>query len=324
MSKIKTLSQQFPELTVSLLDAIKLIDPSGDKRTYCELLTKLVKNKYEDDLNEVRLKETYDEFKYETKLDDTDLVQNNLIWIRLMHEFVAGYIGREILDSVKKLHELREKKVITTDISSYRNIKDVLGDISVAELKNMDSELQKKIERVYEDQEWLILKPLTYESSRKYGSGTRWCTTSSDTSEYFNKYAHGILIYVLNKVNGLKVAVHADLRNGKYQDLSFWNQTDQRVDSMETGLPVDVLQKIREELSVSYISNLGIAAAKGLFDGWAENMKKTRSVEEPMPIEEDIAVIDERHRFLNQFQPIDYNNLFNTYATNEATRTNIA
>jgi hypothetical protein len=65
--------------------------------------------------------------------------------------------------------------------------------------KLLEKNLSKEINVVYEDDEWFLLKPLTLESSVKYGYGTKWCTASKDHSEPFYEYSsRGILIYIIN------------------------------------------------------------------------------------------------------------------------------
>jgi len=56
--------------------------------------------------------------------------------------------------------------------------------------------------RVYEDSEWVVVIPLTYEASRQYGSGTRWCTAYNKTDTYFRHYSSkGPLFILIKKSN---------------------------------------------------------------------------------------------------------------------------
>ena len=62
---------------------------------------------------------------------------------------------------------------------------EIRGAINLASMKEFNKELEKQIIREYEDDEWLILRPLTFEASLKYGSATKWCTTYSKEKQYF-------------------------------------------------------------------------------------------------------------------------------------------
>lgn len=262
MSKIKTLSSQHPELSFSLLDAVKMIDPSGDKRTYCEVISKLIQNKFNERYNEHRINDYISDLKREYEMTEFDYPNSNNFSLILFCLMLNEFIGLEVHKSIKKLHEYREKKLINADITKYNSVEEIYNDITVAEIKSVQSELYKMVELVFEDNEWLLIRPLTYESSKKYGSGTKWCTTSATNDEYFYKYFQGILIYVINKKNGLKVGVHAELEKGIYNNISFWNQKDERIDSLDSGLPPKILKKIKEELTGN-LSNRHIAELKG-------------------------------------------------------------
>ena len=72
----------------------------------------------------------------------------------------------------------------------------------------MDKELSKQTHKLYEDNEWLVIKPMSYQASLKYGASTKWCTVSNDSSEYYFKYSkRGILIYSINKKQVIKLQV---------------------------------------------------------------------------------------------------------------------
>ena len=61
-------------------------------------------------------------------------------------------------------------------------------------------------EKLYEDDNFLLVIPLTHDASCKYGSGTKWCTTGRDEEgqEWFNKHnTTGSLGYLIIKDNGL-------------------------------------------------------------------------------------------------------------------------
>jgi hypothetical protein len=59
-----------------------------------------------------------------------------------------------------------------------------------------------------------VVKPLSYLSSLKYGAGTKWCTASDQIilTIFTNMPRRGILIYVINKKTGNKVAAYKNYR----------------------------------------------------------------------------------------------------------------
>jgi hypothetical protein len=108
-------------------------------------------------------------------------------------------------------------------------------------------DLEKQVKVVLDTEEWLLLRPLTFQSSRKYGSNTKWCTTQENNPDYFMKYSNkGVLIYCINKKTGYKVASFYSLDKGD-PEFSFWNQKDTRVDSLDTDLTDDLRLVIYNE-----------------------------------------------------------------------------
>jgi hypothetical protein len=107
-------------------------------------------------------------------------------------------------------------------------------------------EMETQIIKIHEDDEWLLLRPLTYASSKKYGSNTKWCTTQETNPEYFTKYSSkGVLIYCINKVNGYKVASFYSLDKND-PEFSYWNQKDTRIDSTDSELTLELIGFIRD------------------------------------------------------------------------------
>ena len=47
---------------------------------------------------------------------------------------------------------------------------------------------KNSVDKLYEDDRWLLVKPNTYEGSCYYGSSTKWCTASKDYTKHFDDY----------------------------------------------------------------------------------------------------------------------------------------
>lgn len=67
--------------------------------------------------------------------------------------------------------------------------------------KKKEREIAKKDSvKIYEDENLLVVKPLTHQSSCYYGAGTKWCTTMAGTPAYFERYSNeGNLYYIILK-----------------------------------------------------------------------------------------------------------------------------
>jgi len=141
------------------------------------------------------------------------------------------------LQTFQKFCEFNERNLIKqNDLSKYNSFEDITNSVSIAEMISQGKDLEKQVKVVLDTEEWLLLRPLTFQSSRKYGSNTKWCTTQENNPDYFMKYSNkGVLIYCINKKTGYKVASFYSLDKGD-PEFSFWNQKDTRVDSLDTDL----------------------------------------------------------------------------------------
>lgn len=249
MSKIKDLKSN-PENQINIIDMISLVVPEG-KSKYVETLLRIMKKTLNitDYVDKIRedLSVNYGISK-EVLKDISDL---QLIYY---YRFFDSMFNQSDLKGFKKFCDFNERGLIEeNDLSKYNNFEDILKELSIAELKSDMKELESQIKRIYEDNEWVTVRPLTYNASKKYGANTKWCTTAANQYSYFRKYAtNGILLYMINKVNGTKVACYKSLIDNEF---SFWNQVDTRIDSIESGLPIEVLKAIQDEVKFNPVSN---------------------------------------------------------------------
>ena len=92
----------------------------------------------------------------------------------------------------------------------------------------------------------MVIRPLTYESSLKYGAHTKWCTAAKSNPYQFFRYTEeGVLVYCINKETGYKLAFHMFREGNKFYDISFWNSIDERIDSLSAEIDFDVYQLIK-------------------------------------------------------------------------------
>jgi hypothetical protein len=243
MSKIKELKSN-TDTTLNLIDVLELFSPEK-KSKYTETLLRLMKNTktLKSHVGEVKesLTQTFDFISKE------DLEKFSDLQILLMYRFIDGFFNFSDLQNFKKFCDYNERGLISqNDLTTYKSFDDIMNQLSIADLKVETKGLENEIIKVYEDDEWLLVRPLTYLSSRKYGANTKWCTTSEGNPDYFLKYTkRGVLIYCINKKTGYKVASFYSL-DKKEPEFSFWDQKDSRIDSLDSELTDELRKKIQE------------------------------------------------------------------------------
>ena len=138
----------------------------------------------------------------------------------------------------------------------------MISAMGVAEMKAEEKELETQVIKLHEDSEWLLIRPLTFKSSCKYGANTKWCTTTEHNPEYYNKYSkRGVLIYCINKKNGYKVAAFYSLDKNE-PEFSYWNQKDTRIDSTDSQLTLELIGFIRD-----YVKDPKVKSNFNMLDG---------------------------------------------------------
>jgi hypothetical protein len=237
---------------------VDIIGQLFDKSKYTEMAVNLIKNKTSNQNSHVE--EIVNELtrEYGFKKEDLKLKSNQEI-INIF-KVISDYFGYNNFNVIKKFIELNERKlIVNNDLTSYKTFDELELQMSLASLKLIDKEMQKQVQKLYETDEWLVIKPLSFLASKKYGSSTKWCTTNEDNPEYYLKYSRrGILIYCINKISGDKVAAFKSLDESYEKETSFWNLVDQRIDSLESGLPNEVMILIKNEFTNTKQSNWDI------------------------------------------------------------------
>lgn len=246
MSRINDLKTQNPSFNVNLIDIIN--DLFNKKSKYAELCVNLLKNKWE--LDSSRKEELKNELVDEFGVDEELLMGKSYIEINNIFKTINEF-GWNNFELVKKFVNFNERNLIVqNDLTKYKDFEELELQISLAELKSLDKDLEKQTIKLYETNEWLVIKPMSFLASKKYGSNTKWCTTQEHNPEHYLKYSRrGILIYCINKLTGEKVAAFKSIDNMYEKETSFWDSVDNRIDSMESNLPSDVLGIIKYEFN---------------------------------------------------------------------------
>jgi hypothetical protein len=242
MAKFKDIVESSPVWAkMRFVDIINMIDISKTNK-YSEMILRVlinhhVNSRYDND----EIKHFKESIKEILNIDTEGMDDVSLIMIYQKLDM----FNRQDIRMIKNFMTLNEAKVLGgIDVSTVKTFQDIHNYTSLASLKSITNEFRKQVKIDYEDLEWLILRPFSFESSCKYGAGTKWCTTSESNPDHFFRYTkNGVLIYVINKKTGDKVGCYKNLDEVASE---FYDMKDIRVDSMDTNLPYDILQFVRE------------------------------------------------------------------------------
>jgi hypothetical protein len=234
MSRLDELKKQYPELNLTMFDMMVRLDTSKSYK-YLPLLCKIFGQKF----NPKKLwpKDDYASAILEiqailiNKGISTDGLNDNQMYY--MAHYISENFQNETYQTLKEFMDYMDKgQVENKDVSIYKDIDDVRGAVTLASMKELTKDLEGQVIKEYEDEKWVVVRPLTFSASAKYGASTRWCTTYQKEKQYFEKYwRKGILVYFINKQTGYKFAGYKGL-NGD-GEFSFWNSEDSRVDYLD-------------------------------------------------------------------------------------------
>jgi hypothetical protein len=220
MSRIDRLKEQHPELNITIVDMLAAVDPT-DTYKYTEFLIKMFKKSF-----------TGNEKENIALTLGTDLVGDK--YSKNLNEF----------EEHVKANRIQKK-----DISQYTSFDEIKEQVKMAEEIVKQKELEKQIEKLFEDDEYLVLIPLTKESNQTYGSNTKWCTTM-EHGGYWEKYSENYkIIFVLNKQTGNKIAISKGNYNN--EGVKVWDQKDNEVSIFETNIPSNIYEVISQSLSIT-------------------------------------------------------------------------
>lgn len=243
MSLIRELKSN-PENQINMVDILQILT-NQEKTKYVDLLLRMVKKTK-------NIERYVDEIKHnlytELGIDPKNLDVYSPLQLVMLYRIVESTFNYSDLKNYQRFIEYNERGLIPqNDLTQFKSFEDILNATSLAEVKSYEKELEKQIKIIFKTDEWVVIRPLTYHSSLKYGSSTKWCTASESNPEYFLRYSkRGILLYMINKITGYKVACFKSLDEDK--EFSFWNQQDVRIDSMEADLPDFIMNEIKNEI----------------------------------------------------------------------------
>jgi hypothetical protein len=206
MANLKTLKEQHPNLNLSILDMVKLTDPS-DTNKYMHFLIKAI----------------YEKAGGKDKMEEA------------ARAIIGSFLGKGFVETLTKFESYTKEQIIKIDISTIKTFEEIEIHVGKAEEIKRLKEMERQIVKWYADDEWIVLTPTSFEASKIYGKGTKWCTTNELS---WNNYTGGILIYIINRTldKNSKWAFYM-----KNNSISIYDEQDKQLnDSMVVPIPATV------------------------------------------------------------------------------------
>ena len=99
---------------------------------------------------------------------------------------------KEILLAVSKFDNESHRLEIK-DLNQYKSLDQLFDALKkVGETARRTVDITDDVEKVYEDDRFVVVVPKTHAASCYYGAGTKWCVASKDTKSHFSTYKRGV------------------------------------------------------------------------------------------------------------------------------------
>jgi hypothetical protein len=248
---IKKLKKENEFLNMTIADMLAKFDTSKTKK-YSQFLVKLINEK----IGDWKKNNVFE--KIDNSNNPIDRVVPNDSWENSLVRFFVcdSLFSWSNMERFVEFTELMEKGLVNeNDISKYDSWDMLQIQLFEAKNREMFKKSKKEIHKIFEDENYMIFKPLTYLASCSYGYQTKWCTAMINEPSYFYNHSKGILIYLIDKKENKKFAFYKkilhpyEMEDYDHENYVFktFNQEDKQIDTIQTGLPMNILQIIMME-----------------------------------------------------------------------------
>lgn len=125
-----------------------------------------------------------------------------------------GLDTEQTLPLIQNFHRLAERNLIknkdiyskeyaTLKSNNYVDLSNVYAVVEKATeeeiRKDEDKKLKGQRDVIYDGPKWRVVVPKSHKASCAYGSGTKWCTTSKDSSNFDQYTNDALLFYIIDK-----------------------------------------------------------------------------------------------------------------------------
>jgi len=199
--RVENVKNKYPQPTWAVVDKLIEVDPSGNNKYLDWLAKHFLERTIQWFKGNASERETY----YSWTLDQVPNKSEDERWgysplSRSVTTNIDNSELKVVKDNLEHFHENPSKYDIK-DINQFQSITEFDLAVEMAKQKLSRKE-QKEIgaEKIYEDDEFILILPKTHKAACRYGSNTKWCVTMRDRSSYFeNYYSQGPIFFLVDK-----------------------------------------------------------------------------------------------------------------------------
>lgn len=197
--RVENIKNKYPEPTWEEIDKLVAIDPSPTNK-FLEWTTKMFlpktikwfKENTGTGWRSWRIEEVPDDAKDPRWRENYSISRN---FTTLGSDTLS-----ELKDNLEHFFKNPSKYEIK-DINQFKTIKEFEDAVEVAKQKLSRKEQKETgVDKVFEDDRFMLLMPKTHKASCRYGARTKWCVTMRGVQSYFKSYfAQGPIFFLVDK-----------------------------------------------------------------------------------------------------------------------------
>jgi hypothetical protein len=180
--------------------------------------------------------------------------------------------NQDMVDYITKFHQ-NIQRLDKKDINQYRGIHELSSVLNSLTTSRRVEKLEGA-EKIFEDQNLMVVVPLNSTGSCKYGSETRWCVSAREDNQFNNYRRDGILFFIVWK---LKMPQHLKeyQKIARYIPHGYAYETEgEYFTSTDRSIGGSVLERNLFGRVTRYNNNLGVVVtdvpenSRGVYSSW--------------------------------------------------------
>lgn len=129
----------------------------------------------------------------------------------------------------------------------YNDYYDLVDHIKRAEKVKLEKTFKREgnVVVLYEDDDFLLIRPITIKGSQRYGYGTKWCTTQESTFDDYS--SSGELFYLIIKKSDVKFAF---FYTDPFKVVEIYDQQDNqiKINHLINDITLDEIKKFKQTM----------------------------------------------------------------------------
>ena len=160
--------------------------------------------------------------------------------------------ANHVHDYILRFNDLINKNQIENkDINSYNNFDSLVKVVLDAEDRVSKKSLSGQYDKLYEDDEYLMVRPLTTDASCKFGVDTKWCIAAKVDNRFsqYTEKKQNEFFFVIKKGAGRGIHNRLALQITNYGRITVWNSEDRVEDTkILNTLPSGIVKIVNDRV----------------------------------------------------------------------------